>query len=115
MRNLDEKVKIPKLTEALRDLFSELGDVVEVVAKKNLKAKGQAFVVFDSAETAQSAIEELQGFDLFDKPLELAFAKSRSDATVLKENGVRALEEHKQRRTVEKGNSHSLKMTSCDY
>ena len=103
MRHLDEKVKLPKLIEALRDLFSEVGEVVDVIAKKNLKAKGQAFVVFNSVESAQSAIDELQGFELFDQPMELAFAKSRSDATVLKEDGDGALEKHKRERLAEKG------------
>ena len=96
-------MKIPKLIEALREIFSTFGDVVEIVAKKNIKAKGQAFIVFDSAEEAGDAIEELQGFDLFDRPMQLAFAKTRSDAIVLKEDGEDGLEKHKKHRLAEKG------------
>ena len=103
VRNLDERVKIPKLIDALREIFSTFGDVVEIVAKKNIKAKGQAFIVYESAEEAVDAIEELQGFDLFDRPMQLAFAKTRSDAIVLREDGEDGLEKHKKHRLAEKG------------
>jgi RNA recognition motif-containing protein len=68
-----------------------------------LKAKGQAFIVFDSVESASNAIDEVNGFELFDKPMVLDFAKTRSDATVLKEGGEDELEAHKRRRLAEKG------------
>lgn len=77
--------------------------MLEIVAKTNLRAKGQAFIVFDSVEAATRAIEEVNGFDLFDKPMVLDYAKTRSDATVLRENGTDELEAHKRRRMAEKG------------
>ncbi len=61
-------------------------------------------MVFGSPEEAQTAIDELQGFDLFAEPMTLAFAKTRSDATVLKEDGEEGLEKHKTKRLAEKGN-----------
>lgn len=83
------------------------------MAKKNLKAKGQAFVVYESEEDAQDAIDTLQGFDLFNdgRKLVLAFAKSRSDATVLRVDGDEALEEHKKHRIAEKGAQSHLIVT----
>lgn len=60
-------------------------------------------MVFDSAESAQDAIDSLQGFDLFEKPMTLAFAKTRSDATVQKYDGESGLESHKKIRLAEKG------------
>ena len=96
-------MKIPALTEALRELFEDYGNIVEIVAKKNIKAKGQAFVVFDDVDSAQEAIDEIQGFDLFGKPMTLAFAKTRSDATVKREDGEEGLETHKRHRLAEKG------------
>lgn len=68
-----------------------------------MKAKGQAFIVFDSVEGAQKAIEEVQGFELFDKPMQLAFAKTRSDATVKRTGDEHEFENHKRRRLAEKG------------
>lgn len=103
MRNLEERVKIDELKEALSEIFSEYGDILEIVAKKNLKAKGQAFIVFDNVESAQRAIEEVNGFDLLGKPMALDFAKTRSDATVMREQGSDEFEVHKRRRLAEKG------------
>lgn len=77
--------------------------MLEIVAKTNLRAKGQAFIVYDSVEAATRAIEEVNGFDLFDKPMVLEYAKTKSDATVLRENGTDELEAHKRRRKAEKG------------
>ena len=103
VRNLDERVKIPKLMEALQSTFEACGTIVEIIAKKNIKAKGQAFVVFESVDEAEDAIDTLQDFVLFDKPMQLAYAKTRSDATVVKEDGVEGLETHKKHRLAEKG------------
>ncbi|KAF4627728.1 hypothetical protein G7Y89_g10422 [Cudoniella acicularis] len=101
-RNLEERIKIPQLIEALTELFSEYGTILEIVAKTNLKAKGQAFIVFDSIESAQKAIEEVQGFELFGKEMQLAFAKTRSDATVKRSGNEEEFESHKRRRLAEK-------------
>lgn len=48
----------------------------------------------------------MQGFDLFDKPMVLDFAKTRSDATVKREGTEEEFETHKRRRLAEKGTSH---------
>lgn len=105
---------------ALEEIFSEFGNVVEIVAKKNLKAKGQAFIVFDSVDAATRAIEDVNGFELFDKPMVLDYAKTKSDATVLREGGNDELEAHKRRRLAEKGawqtsffSTHSDLWRSC--
>ena len=45
----------------------------------------------------------MQGFELFEKPMVLDFAKTKSDATVLKEGGEGDLEVHKRKRLAEKG------------
>lgn len=104
MRNLEERIKLPQLCEALEELFSEYGTIIDIVAKPNLKARGQAFIVFDSVESATKAIEEVQGFELFDKPMQLAFARTRSDASVKREKGDGdEFESHKRRRLAEKG------------
>ena len=87
----------------MTELFSEYCEIIDIVAKTNLKAKGQAFIVFDSVESAQKAIEEVQGFELFDKPMQLAFAKTRSDASVKRTGDEDEFESHRRRRLAEKG------------
>ena len=59
--------------------------------------------MFESVESAQKAIEEIQGFELFEKPMQLAFAKTRSDATVKRVGNEEEFESHKRRRLAEKG------------
>ncbi|QPC71653.1 hypothetical protein HYE68_002405 [Fusarium pseudograminearum] len=102
VQNLEERVKLETLVDALRTIFSEFGNVVDIVAKKNLRAKGQAFIVYDNAESAQEAIAEIDGFDLFDKPMKLALARSRSDKTVELTGSQEELENHKRHRQAEK-------------
>lgn len=59
--------------------------------------------MFDSIESAQKAIDEVQGFELFEKPMQLAFAKTRSDATVKRTSDEEEFKSHKRRRLAEKG------------
>ncbi|KAL2885681.1 U1 small nuclear ribonucleoprotein usp102 [Ceratocystis lukuohia] len=102
VQNLEERIKLDALIAALTSIFSEYGTVLDVVAKSNLKAKGQAFVVFDNPESAAKAIEEIQGFELFGKPMRVALARTRSDATVQKTCSAEELELHKRHRIADK-------------
>lgn len=106
MRNLEERIKLEPLKEALREIFSEYGNIIDIVAKKSLKAKGQAFVVFDDTESATQAIDEIQGFDLFEKPMVLDYAKTWSDAAVKLQGSEEDYEAHKRKRLAEKGRLH---------
>lgn len=102
VQNLEERVKPEALKDALTHIFSEYGNVIDVVAKTNLRAKGQAFIVFDNPESAQAAVGDLQGFDIFEKPMRLAIARTRSDATVKAVGNEEEYEQHKRRRVAEK-------------
>ncbi|KAK6499784.1 hypothetical protein TWF481_010142 [Arthrobotrys musiformis] len=108
-RNLEESVKIPVLTATLETLFSQYGTILEIVAKKNLRARGQAFVVFDSPDAAERAIKEVQGFNLFEKPMVLQYAKTKSDATVQSESSEAEFDAHKRRRLAEKERKQALR------
>ena len=110
MRNLEERIKLEPLKEALREIFSEYGNIIDIVAKKSLKAKGQAFVVFDDTESATQAIDEIQGFDLFEKPMVLEYAKTWSDAAVKLQGSEGEYEAHKRKRLAEKGKGLSKLM-----
>lgn len=87
----------------MTELFSEYGTIVDIVAKTNLKAKGQAFVVFEDVDSATRAVRDVQGFEIYDKPMILDFAKTRSDATVAREASGEEFETHKRKRQAEKG------------
>ncbi|KAI9783431.1 MAG: hypothetical protein M1816_001405 [Peltula sp. TS41687] len=108
VRNLEERIKIEQMKEALREIFSEYGNIVDVVAKTNLKAKGQAFIVFDSVEAAERAIDEVQRFELFEKAMVLDFARTRSDATVKASGNEEEFEAHRRRRLAEKERKQAL-------
>lgn len=62
--------------------------------------------MFDNVDSATRAIDEVNGFELFEKPMVLEYAKTKSDATVMREGGDEELEAHKRRRLAEKG-AHS--------
>jgi RNA recognition motif-containing protein len=109
VQNLEERAKVHQIKEALSQVFSEYGNVIDIVAKTNLRAKGQAFIVFDKPESAQAALEDAQGFELFDKPMRLSMAKTRSDATIKALNSEDEFELHKRRRQAEKGEPEPFK------
>ncbi|KAL1871704.1 hypothetical protein VTK73DRAFT_1925 [Phialemonium thermophilum] len=108
IRNLEERVKPDLMKEALRTIFSEYGNILDIVAKTNLKAKGQAFVVFDNPESVEKAVEEAHGFELFGKPMQVAKARSRSDAAVQLTGNAEEFEAHRRHRLAEKDKKRAL-------
>ncbi|CAL3964266.1 unnamed protein product, partial [Diplocarpon coronariae] len=50
-------------------LFSTYGPVLDVVALRTAKMRGQAHVVFRDVQTATQAMRALQGFDFFGKQI----------------------------------------------
>ena len=57
------------LKASLRGLFKSYGEVLDVVAHKNLRMRGQAFVSFASTDIAKKAAKEVRGFPLYSKPM----------------------------------------------
>lgn len=109
VKNLEERVKPDVLRDALEAVFSEFGTIIDIVAKTNLRAKGQAFIAFDKAESAHRAVDEAQGFVLFDKPMILAIARMRSDASVQQTGSVEEVEAHKRHRVAERGTACEIR------
>ncbi|KAG5519738.1 hypothetical protein PMAC_000011 [Pneumocystis sp. 'macacae'] len=98
IRNLSEKIKIDILKKSLEAVFSSYGTILDIVAHKNIRMRGQAFVVFDSVDSAQKAIADVQAFTLFDKPMVLQYSRTKSDATVKRLGTHEEFEEHKKQR-----------------
>lgn len=112
VRNLDESIKLPILKQDLNTIFSQFGTVINVVAHKNIRMRGQAFIVFDDLGAAQKALGAVQEFPFHGKKMEVHYAKTQSDDTVKRERGEDALEQHKRQRLDVKGKNHSP--LSCD-
>ncbi|KAL1965608.1 hypothetical protein VTN77DRAFT_5285 [Rasamsonia byssochlamydoides] len=79
IKNLPDKIKKPDLRMALYTLFSTYGTVLDVVAMRTEKMRGQAHVVFRDIQASTQAMRALQGFDFFGKEMKIAYAKGSSD------------------------------------
>jgi len=86
INNLFDKLSKDLLRSELYVLCSQYGAVLDVVSMKTPKMRGQAFVVFQHLTCASVALQKLQGFEFYGKPMKIAFCKSKSDA-VAKEDG----------------------------
>lgn len=79
INNLNEKVKKEELKKSLYAIFSQFGQILDIVALKTLKMRGQAFVIFKEIGSATNALRTMQGFPFYDKPMRIAYAKTDSD------------------------------------
>ncbi|KAM3313840.1 hypothetical protein ACQJBY_033005 [Aegilops geniculata] len=78
-RNLNEKVKKEELKRSLYALCSQYGRIVDVVALKTHKLRGQAWVAFSEITAATNAFRGLQDFDFYGKKMRVQYAKAKSD------------------------------------
>jgi U2 small nuclear ribonucleoprotein B'' len=79
INRLNEKIKKEELKRSLYYLFSQFGQILDVVAMKTMKARGQAFIIFKELASATNAIRTLQGYPFYGKPLRITYAKRDSD------------------------------------
>ena len=61
------------MRRSLYHIFSQYGSVIDVVALKTEKLRGQAWVVFDSVPDATHAMRQLQKFPFYDKEMAWRF------------------------------------------
>ncbi|CAM6129101.1 unnamed protein product [Calypogeia fissa] len=80
INNLNEKIKKEEIKKSLYAVFSQFGKILDIVACKTLKLRGQAWVVFDDVTAATNALRQMQGFPFYDKAMRIQYAKSKSDA-----------------------------------
>ncbi|RKF62792.1 U1 small nuclear ribonucleoprotein A [Erysiphe neolycopersici] len=80
------KIQKEDLRRSLYILFSTYGTVLDVVALRTMKMRGQAHIVYRDIQTATIAMRELQGFELFGKEMRIQYARSKSD-TIAKLDG----------------------------
>ncbi|EAW11138.1 U2 snRNP complex subunit MSL1 [Aspergillus clavatus NRRL 1] len=77
--NLPDKLRKYDLRLSLYTLFSTYGTVLDVVAMKTEKMRGQAHIVFKDVQASTQAMRALQGFDFFGKEMKIVYAKGSSD------------------------------------
>lgn len=97
VENLVDRVTAaePSLFADLRRLlyiyFSTYGKVLDVVALRNEKMRGQAFVVFKDLSTSTAALRKENGRAFAGRALKIQYAQSKSFATIESESGKEAL------------------------
>jgi len=79
INNLNEKIKKDELKKSLYAIFSQFGQILDIVASKTLKGRGQAFVIFKDINSATNALRSMQGFPFYDKPMRIQYSKRDSD------------------------------------
>lgn len=79
INNLNESIKKDELKKSLYAIFSQFGQILDIVALKTLKCRGQAFVIFKDINSATNALRSMQGFPFYDKPMRIQYSKKDSD------------------------------------
>lgn len=116
VNNVNEKLKREELVQSLRHVFGQFGNILDIVCyTKILKAKGQAFIVFDQLGPAKKAVQEMQNFQFYNKPIRVSFAKSKSDIIAKRDGTYKPREKRpreKSKSNFEKGSKEKKQMTS---
>ncbi|KAH1108027.1 hypothetical protein J1N35_011795 [Gossypium stocksii] len=81
INNLNEKIKIDQLKKSLHAVFSQFGKILDVLAFKTLKHKGQAWVIFEDVNSATNALRRMQGFPFYDKEMTKSDIIAKADGT----------------------------------
>lgn len=69
VRNLNDKLPKEDLKRNLYMLFATYGVILDIVALKTMKMRGQAHVVFRDVDSSTQAMRALQGFTFFGKEM----------------------------------------------
>jgi U2 small nuclear ribonucleoprotein B'' len=73
------KIQKTDLRTALYLLFSTYGPVLDVVALKTMKMRGQAHITFRDVQSATQAMRSLEGQSFLGRDLKIQYAKSKSN------------------------------------
>ena len=84
LNNLNEKIPENELKVTLRNLFSQFGEILDIKVKTSIQCKGQAFIVYSNLESSIEAMKKIKGVLLFNKKINIEFARKKSDAFLKK-------------------------------
>uniref|UniRef100_A0A8C4QMD5 RRM domain-containing protein n=1 Tax=Eptatretus burgeri TaxID=7764 RepID=A0A8C4QMD5_EPTBU len=80
LNRLNEKINLNEMRKALFAVFSQFGEILDVVMRKRLKLRGQAFIAFRHQESATNSLRTMYGFPLFGMRMCIQYAKTDADA-----------------------------------
>ncbi|KAI0298823.1 RNA-binding domain-containing protein [Russula brevipes] len=86
INNLNDKINKEEIRSQLYALFTTYGRLIDVVATKTPKMRGQAFLVFTDLASATAALRACDGLIFYNKPMRISYAKSKSHATLRRED-----------------------------
>lgn len=69
INNLNDKINKDEIRSQLFALFTTYGKLIDVVATKTPKMRGQAFLVFTDLASATAALRACDGMTFYDKPM----------------------------------------------
>ncbi|CAD8132019.1 unnamed protein product [Paramecium octaurelia] len=78
INRLNEKVTAEEMRQTLYALFSQSGKVLDIIVKKNILMRGQAFILMEDEESAIQAQKKFHNTQLYDKVMKVNFAKEKS-------------------------------------
>lgn len=79
INNLNEKIKKEEFKKSLFAIFSQFGQILDIITSRTLKMRGQAFLIFKDISSATNAMHAMQGFPFYDKPMRIQYSKTDSD------------------------------------
>jgi U1 small nuclear ribonucleoprotein A len=79
VNNLNDKINVETMKKSLREVFAAFGGIIDIIAMKSLKRRGQAWIIFKEVSAATNSLKSLQGFPFYNKPMRIGYAKSKSD------------------------------------
>jgi RNA recognition motif-containing protein len=64
-----------ELKPALNGMFSQFGKILDIHARTTLKTKGQAWISYENLDSAIHAVNSLNGFEFYNKPMVILVLK----------------------------------------
>jgi len=111
VNNLCEKLNREAMVKALKHVFGQFGKILDVVVYTKIRsAKGQAFIVFDEIESATKALQEMNNFLFYHKPLRVSYAKSKSDVIAKRDGSFKPRPSKKKKKGDMKDTKAKLKL-----
>ncbi|KAJ1899837.1 hypothetical protein LPJ66_001862 [Kickxella alabastrina] len=89
LRNINDKIQKDVLKQTLYSLCIPYGRVLDIVALKTMKMRGQAFVVFGDITSATAALRQLNGRQLFGKSINVEYALSKSNVVAQRDGSFK--------------------------